>query len=65
MAYLYGVVSEATDDLVVVILEAVDSFTVLRPALDPLKVVPSTAPVSFNGLGTATKTHHSYGLCIQ
>lgn len=53
---LDGVVSEAADDLVVVVLEAVDSFTVLRPALDPLKVVSSTAPVRLDGLDTGNNS---------
>lgn len=49
-SYFDGVVSQAADDLFVIILEAVNSFTVLWPALNPLKIVTSTAPVRFNRL---------------
>ena len=50
LGYLDGVVPKAADDLVVIILQAVDSFTVLRATLDPLQVVSAAPPVRLDGL---------------
>lgn len=53
--HLNGVIPQAADDLLVVVLQTVNTLTVLRPALDPLQVVSAAPPVRFDGLKTAMK----------
>ena len=50
--YLDGIVPKAADDLVVIVLQAVDPFTVLGATLDPLQVVSAAPPVRLDGLGS-------------
>ena len=51
LLYLDGIISESTDDLLVVILQAVHPFTVLAVALNPCQSVPCILPVAFHVLG--------------
>lgn len=51
--YLDGVVSEARDDLLVIVLQAVDAFAVLRAAVDALEDVTAAAPVALYALDVA------------
>lgn len=51
--HLDGVIPQAADDLLVVVLQAVNTLAVLRPALDPLQVVSAAPPVRLDGLRTA------------
>lgn len=48
--YLNWIVPKATDDLVIVILETVNSFTIFWATLNPLQVVSSAPPIRFNSL---------------
>lgn len=48
--YLNWIVPKATDDLVIIILETVNSFTIFWATLNPLQVVSSTPPIRFNSL---------------
>lgn len=54
--YLNWIVPKATDDLVIVILETVNSFTIFWATLNPLQVVSSTPPIRFNSLEEKQKT---------
>lgn len=58
-SHLYGVISKSADDLFIVILEAVNTFAVLRPTLDPLQVMSATPPVRLDGLGKGTASNSS------
>lgn len=48
--YLDGVISEAGDYFVVVVLQAVDPLAVLAAAVDALQVVAAHAPVVLDGV---------------
>lgn len=48
--YLYCIVSETTDDFVIVILQAVHTLTVLTVALDASERVPRIFPVTLHVL---------------
>ena len=48
--YLNGVVPQAADDLVVIVLKAVDSLAVLAVALDSSQSVSSVLPVALHVL---------------
>lgn len=56
-SHLDGVISKSADDLFIVILEAVNTFAVLRPTLDPLQVMSATPPVRLDGLGAGTASN--------
>ena len=48
--HLDGVVSQTRNDFRIVVLEAIDTFGIFTTAIDSLKVVFATSPVTFNGL---------------
>ena len=54
MSHLDCVVSETTDNLLIIILQAVDPFAVLTATLDSGQSVPATPPVCFHVLRKKT-----------
>ena len=48
--HLDGVISQTRNDFLIVVLEAIDTFGIFTTAIDSLKVVFATSPVTFNGL---------------
>ena len=49
-AYLDGVISQTRDDLVIVVLKAINSFAVFTSAVDALEIVSSYSPIVLNGV---------------
>lgn len=55
--HLDGIVPKATDDLVVIVLETVNPFTVFWATLNPLQVVSATPPICLNSLEKRGTNH--------
>lgn len=50
ITYLDGVVPKATDYLLIIVLETINTFTVFWATLNPLQVVSAASPISLNCL---------------